>query len=58
MTNNHNIEYILGIQIKRDCSNKILKLTQEKYISNLLLKINIAITYAVATPLEADIYYS
>jgi len=58
MTDNHDIKYILNIQIRRNRSQKTLTLSQEKYISDLLTKFNMATSHLVATSLEADIRYS
>jgi hypothetical protein len=58
MIDNNEIEYILGIQIKRDQANKILTLSQDKYIQDILTKFNMALYNLVTTPLEAGICYT
>ena len=58
MTDNNDIEYILGIQIERHPSSKTLILSQAKYIETILIKFNMATCKPVATPLEAGIRYS
>jgi hypothetical protein len=58
MTDNNDIEYILGIQIQRDPSSKTLILSQAKYIETILTKFNMASCKPIATPLEAGIRYS
>lgn len=58
MTDNNDIEYILGIQNQRDPSSKTLILSQAKYIETILTKFNMASCKPIATPLEANICYS
>lgn len=58
MTDNSDIEFILGSQVRRDISHKPLTLLQNKYIVNLLTKFNLASAHPFATSLEAGIRYS
>ena len=58
MTNNNDIEYILGIQIQRNPSSKTFILSQAKYIETILTKFNKASCKPITTPLEANICYS
>jgi len=58
MTDNNDIEYILGIQIQRYPSSKTLILSQAKYIETILTKFHMASCKPVSTPLEAGIRYS
>ena len=41
----------LGIKIERDTQNQILKLSQEKFINNMLKKFGFEQTYPVSTPM-------
>ena len=58
MTNNNEIEYTLGIQIRRERANKILTLSQDKYIQNILTKFNMALCNPITTPLKAGLRYT
>lgn len=58
MTDNQEIEYILGIQIRRDRAAKTLTLSEDKYISDILKTFNMLNCHPVSTPLEAGIRYS
>lgn len=60
MTDYHEIEYILGIQIQHDCLNKTLTLSQDKYIYIISKQNCIWLTTlnCIATPLEVGIWYS
>jgi hypothetical protein len=57
MTDNNDIEYILGIQIQKNPSTKTLILLQAKYIETILTKFNMASCKPIAILLEADIRY-
>jgi len=57
MTDNNDIEYILGIQIRRDPTNHTFILTQDKYIFDLLEKFNMTNCKPIATPMKANIQF-
>jgi len=50
------VEY-LGIQVRRDHTAKTIILSQDKYITNLLVKFNMTNCKPVSTPLEASICF-
>jgi len=58
MTNNGNIEYCLGIQIKCDEVHKIIFLSQEQYSYDILHKLHMETCKPIATPLQANIHYN
>jgi hypothetical protein len=58
MTDNQEIAYILGIQVRLNRENKTLTLSQDKYTSNILTKFNMLTCHSVSTPLETGIRYS
>jgi len=58
MTDNLDLSYILGIQVRRDRTKKELYLSQPKYINDILLKFNMASCKPVHTPIEAGLKYS
>ena len=49
------LSYCLGIQIRRDRTNRILWMSQEKYISDVLKRFNMSDCRPVATPLEPGV---
>ena len=55
MTNKQEIGYILGIQVQKNFQKKIIIVTQAKYISNLLTKLNM---HNCKPLMEADIKYT
>jgi len=57
MTYNHNIKYLLGIQICQDRHTKTLTLTQAKYIIDLLSKLNMMNYHLVNTFLTVGMCY-
>lgn len=58
MTDNNNVEYILGIQLRRNFKTSTLILSQDKYISKILQKFNMTTCKPVSTPLETGVKYS
>lgn len=58
MTDNEELDYILGVQIHRDRGTKTLTFSQDKYISDILTKFNMMQCNPVSTPLETGIRYS
>lgn len=52
MVDNGNIDYILGMSVKRDRANKLLSITQEYYLINILKRFNMQNCNSCSTPLE------
>jgi len=57
MIDNNDIEYILGVQIRRDEAKRTLILSRDKYILDILPIFNMQKNTSVSTPLEVDICY-
>ena len=53
MVDNGDVHYVLGMQINRDRSNKILTISHPNYLSNVLKRFKMENSKPVATPLEA-----
>ena len=52
MVNNGDISYLLGLVIKRDRPNKMLSISQPKYLENMLKRFRMDTSKSIATPLE------
>ena len=57
MVDNGEISYCLGLTIKRDRPNKIITISQSKYVEEVLVKFGMDQSKPVATPLEAGATY-
>lgn len=57
MINSNKIEYILGIQIRHNCTIYILILSQVKYVLNTLNLFFMNNCYAISTLFEASIHF-
>ena len=58
MVDNGDIDYLLGIQIKRDRINRRLSISQPCYLDNVLKRFNMANCNPVSTPMETGRKFS
>lgn len=58
MIDNNEIQYLLGIQLRRDRQAHTLILSQDKYIADILNKFKMDSCKPISTPLEAGIRFS
>ena len=57
MVDNGEISYFLGLSIKRDRKNKIITISQESYVEEILTKFGMDKCRPVGTPLEPNVKY-
>ena len=57
MSDNGEISYCLGLTIQRDRKNKIITISQENYLENVLIKCGMDKCRPVATPMEPGTKY-
>ena len=57
MIDNGEISYCLGLTIKRDREKKIITISQENYIENILVKCGMEKCRPVSTPMEPQTKY-